>query len=338
MAYQQQQSGTISQLNQGQLGGGQIGESVVGSQRVVQNASHWWVQHPEDEPLPGCNIPVRHRPSAGEALPVCSEGVSGRGSSSSGPCSYRRSLSLARCAPPPTTDDDSPRAPRARPAIGTDGFRLCSPTTQCSARLSMELLYPLPFASCSVCPRAPSGVVRRLRPSRKPPPLLPRRPRWPARRSAKRSSWLLHESAHTLFMLCAAHASCASAPPSTLNRPETYQHHTKEAASSIYYVSELVNKHNFAMRDSLHYKRAAASSGKQRSEAQAILTNLRLHARAASSSSFESPTAITSSACCRARSLLVRASASTCVRLQGTQSLSEGECEHMCKAAGHAVS
>jgi hypothetical protein len=73
---QQQQYGTISQLisqpgaQRVSMGGAQqmmyqggsvssaIGESVPGSQRVVQTGQHWWVQHPEDEPLPGCNIPV----------------------------------------------------------------------------------------------------------------------------------------------------------------------------------------------------------------------------------------------------------------------------------------
>ena len=35
-----------------------MGESVPGSQRAVQTAQHWWVGYPEDEPLPGCNIPV----------------------------------------------------------------------------------------------------------------------------------------------------------------------------------------------------------------------------------------------------------------------------------------
>jgi hypothetical protein len=56
--------GTVSQANtQGQLVGPNgsnavVGESVPGSQRVVANASHWWLQHGEDEPLPGCSVPV----------------------------------------------------------------------------------------------------------------------------------------------------------------------------------------------------------------------------------------------------------------------------------------
>jgi hypothetical protein len=64
MSYQQQYGGSVSQVNAQYvqpMGGGQVGESIAGSQRVVQNASHWWVQHPEDEPLPGCNIPVSLR-------------------------------------------------------------------------------------------------------------------------------------------------------------------------------------------------------------------------------------------------------------------------------------
>ena len=54
------QYGTISQLKPagGSVQMANMGEPVVGSQRVVQTGQHWWVQHPEDEPLPGCNIPV----------------------------------------------------------------------------------------------------------------------------------------------------------------------------------------------------------------------------------------------------------------------------------------
>ncbi len=37
---------------------GAKGESLPGSQRVVANASHWWLQYSEDESLPGCNVPV----------------------------------------------------------------------------------------------------------------------------------------------------------------------------------------------------------------------------------------------------------------------------------------
>jgi hypothetical protein len=54
------QFGTISQVKPagGSVQMGNMGEPVAGSQRVVQTGQHWWVQHPEDEPLPGCNIPV----------------------------------------------------------------------------------------------------------------------------------------------------------------------------------------------------------------------------------------------------------------------------------------
>lgn len=54
------QYGTISQLKPagGSVQMANMGEPVAGSQRVVQTGQHWWVQHPEDEPLPGCNIPV----------------------------------------------------------------------------------------------------------------------------------------------------------------------------------------------------------------------------------------------------------------------------------------
>ena len=56
--------GTVPQENtKGQLVGlngsnAVVGESVPGSQRVIANASHWWLQHGEDEPLPGCSVPV----------------------------------------------------------------------------------------------------------------------------------------------------------------------------------------------------------------------------------------------------------------------------------------
>ncbi len=49
--------GTVSQANTGSTGG-VVGESVPGTQRVVANASHWWLQHGEDEPLPR-PVPVR---------------------------------------------------------------------------------------------------------------------------------------------------------------------------------------------------------------------------------------------------------------------------------------
>ena len=54
------QYGTISQLipQGGSTQMNKMGESVPGSQRAVQTAQHWWVGYPEDEPLPGCNIPV----------------------------------------------------------------------------------------------------------------------------------------------------------------------------------------------------------------------------------------------------------------------------------------
>ena len=54
------QYGTISQLipQGGSVQMNKMGESVPGSQRAVQTAQHWWVGYPEDEPLPGCNIPV----------------------------------------------------------------------------------------------------------------------------------------------------------------------------------------------------------------------------------------------------------------------------------------
>jgi hypothetical protein len=59
----QAQYGTVSQANLAQGGqfvgaNGPKGESLPGSQRVVANASHWWLQNSEDEPLPGCNVPV----------------------------------------------------------------------------------------------------------------------------------------------------------------------------------------------------------------------------------------------------------------------------------------
>jgi len=42
--------GSVSSVN--------MSDAVAGSQRVAQTGQHWWVQHREDEPLPGCNIPV----------------------------------------------------------------------------------------------------------------------------------------------------------------------------------------------------------------------------------------------------------------------------------------
>jgi hypothetical protein len=56
--------GTVSQLiNSGRQGASlstALGDVVPGSQRVVQTGQHWWVNHPEDEPLPGCNIPSHY--------------------------------------------------------------------------------------------------------------------------------------------------------------------------------------------------------------------------------------------------------------------------------------
>jgi hypothetical protein len=59
---QSQQYGTVSQ---GQFvgAGGAKGESIPGSQKVVSNASHWWLQHTEEEPLPNCVVPVTSAPS-----------------------------------------------------------------------------------------------------------------------------------------------------------------------------------------------------------------------------------------------------------------------------------
>jgi hypothetical protein len=53
---------TISQLipQGGSVQMNKMGESVPGSQRAVQTAQHWWVGYPEDEPLPGCNIPSHY--------------------------------------------------------------------------------------------------------------------------------------------------------------------------------------------------------------------------------------------------------------------------------------
>ena len=54
---QSQQYGTMSQ---GQFVGanGAKGESIPGSQKVVSNSSHWWLQHTEEEALPNCVVPV----------------------------------------------------------------------------------------------------------------------------------------------------------------------------------------------------------------------------------------------------------------------------------------
>ena len=59
---QSQQYGTVSQ---GQFvgAGGAKGESIPGSQKVVSNASHWWLQHTEEERLPNCVVPVTSAPS-----------------------------------------------------------------------------------------------------------------------------------------------------------------------------------------------------------------------------------------------------------------------------------
>jgi len=61
--YQQQYGSTVSQAipQQGSFVGpnGPKGESIGGSQRVVADSSHWWLNHNEEEPLPNCNVPVR---------------------------------------------------------------------------------------------------------------------------------------------------------------------------------------------------------------------------------------------------------------------------------------
>ena len=60
--YQQQYGSTVSQaIPQGWSGqNGPKGESIGGSQRVVADSSHWWLNHHEEEPLPNCNVPVRY--------------------------------------------------------------------------------------------------------------------------------------------------------------------------------------------------------------------------------------------------------------------------------------
>ena len=122
---------------------GTIGEPIAGTQRPVQLPSHWWVQHPEDEPLPGCNIPV--------------------------------SLGQTRAAGNQDAQDDLIAQSHSGYITWVhhilDGIPLVcagSPTTLCSARHSTERPCPLPFASFSVCPRAPSGVVTSLQSRRKP--------------------------------------------------------------------------------------------------------------------------------------------------------------------------
>ena len=54
---QAQQLGTVSMANTQTAA--KAGESIAGTQRVVQTAEHWWVNHPAGEPLPGSQIPVR---------------------------------------------------------------------------------------------------------------------------------------------------------------------------------------------------------------------------------------------------------------------------------------
>ena len=74
------QYGTISQLipQGGSTQMNKMGESVPGSQRAVQTAQHWWVGSPEDEPLPGCNIPVSTPLLALHSCPVHAVGEAAR--------------------------------------------------------------------------------------------------------------------------------------------------------------------------------------------------------------------------------------------------------------------
>lgn len=60
---QQQYGSTVSQaIPQGFSGqNGPKGESIGGSQRVVADSSHWWLNHHEEEPLPNCNVPAQYQ-------------------------------------------------------------------------------------------------------------------------------------------------------------------------------------------------------------------------------------------------------------------------------------
>ena len=73
---QQSQEGGSYQMRGGSVSSVNMGEAVAGSQRVVQTGQHWWVQHPEDEPLPGCNIPVCISPCMPRVYQIAASGRS----------------------------------------------------------------------------------------------------------------------------------------------------------------------------------------------------------------------------------------------------------------------
>ena len=52
--------GTVSQVIPASAVPISEGKVVPGTQRAVESSQHWWIGYPEDEPLPGCNIPSHY--------------------------------------------------------------------------------------------------------------------------------------------------------------------------------------------------------------------------------------------------------------------------------------
>lgn len=52
--------GTVSQVIPASAVPISEGRVVPGTQRAVESSQHWWIGYPEDEPLPGCNIPSHY--------------------------------------------------------------------------------------------------------------------------------------------------------------------------------------------------------------------------------------------------------------------------------------